>query len=33
VQAVLVGESLMRSADPQAALRRLQSFSGTEPAL
>lgn len=33
VQAVLVGESLMRSADPEAALRRLRSFSPTEPAL
>jgi indole-3-glycerol phosphate synthase len=27
VQAVLVGESLMRSADPAAALRELKSFS------
>jgi indole-3-glycerol phosphate synthase len=33
VQAVLVGESLMRSPDPEAALRRLRSFRSTEPAL
>jgi indole-3-glycerol phosphate synthase len=33
VQAVLVGESLMRSPDPQAALRRLRTFRGTESAL
>jgi indole-3-glycerol phosphate synthase len=33
VQAVLVGESLMRAADPEAALRRLRSFRHTEPAL
>jgi indole-3-glycerol phosphate synthase len=33
VQAVLVGESLMRAADPEAALRRLRSFRRTEPAL
>ena len=33
VQAVLVGESLMRSADPQAALTRLRTFRRTEAAL
>jgi indole-3-glycerol phosphate synthase len=33
VQAVLVGESLMRSADPQEALRRMRTFRDTEPAL
>ena len=33
VQAVLVGESLMRSADPEAALRRLRTFRRTEAAL
>jgi indole-3-glycerol phosphate synthase len=33
VGAVLVGESLMRAADPEAALRRLRSFRRTEPAL
>jgi indole-3-glycerol phosphate synthase len=33
VQAVLVGESLMRSADPEAALTRLKSFRHTEAAL
>jgi indole-3-glycerol phosphate synthase len=33
VQAVLVGESLMRAADPEAALRRLRGFRRTEPAL
>jgi indole-3-glycerol phosphate synthase len=33
VHAVLVGESLMRSGDPQAALRRLGTFRHTEPAL
>jgi indole-3-glycerol phosphate synthase len=33
VHAVLVGESLMRSADPEAALRKLTSFRRTEPAL
>jgi indole-3-glycerol phosphate synthase len=33
VHAVLVGESLMRAADPEAALRRLRSFRHTEPAL
>jgi indole-3-glycerol phosphate synthase len=30
VHAVLVGESLMRSADPQAALRALQTFSNAD---
>jgi indole-3-glycerol phosphate synthase len=33
VQAVLVGESLMRSDDPEAALRALRSFRRTEPDL
>jgi indole-3-glycerol phosphate synthase len=33
VRAVLVGESLMRSDDPQAALQRLRSFRHTEAAL
>jgi indole-3-glycerol phosphate synthase len=33
VQAVLVGEALMRSADPEAALRRLTGFRRTESAL
>jgi indole-3-glycerol phosphate synthase len=33
VQAVLVGEALMRSADPEMALRKLRSFRHTEPAL
>ncbi|HEV7585089.1 MAG TPA: indole-3-glycerol phosphate synthase TrpC [Solirubrobacteraceae bacterium] len=33
VQAVLVGESLMRSEDPEAALRRLRSFRRTDPGL
>jgi indole-3-glycerol phosphate synthase len=33
VQAVLVGEALMRSADPEVALRKLRSFRHTEPAL
>ena len=33
VDAVLVGESLMRAGDPEAALRRLRSFRHTEPAL
>jgi indole-3-glycerol phosphate synthase len=33
VQAVLVGESLMRAADPEAALTRLKSFRHTEAAL
>jgi indole-3-glycerol phosphate synthase len=33
VHAVLVGESLMRSGDPQAALGRLRTFRHTEPAL
>jgi indole-3-glycerol phosphate synthase len=33
VHAVLVGESLMRSPDPEAALRRLRTFRRTEPAL
>jgi indole-3-glycerol phosphate synthase len=33
VQAVLVGEALMRSADPEAALIELTGFRRTEPAL
>jgi indole-3-glycerol phosphate synthase len=33
VHAVLVGESLMRAADPQGALRQLRSFRNTEHAL
>ncbi|HWX95273.1 MAG TPA: indole-3-glycerol phosphate synthase TrpC [Solirubrobacteraceae bacterium] len=33
VQGVLVGESLMRSGDPQAALERLRTFRHTESAL
>jgi indole-3-glycerol phosphate synthase len=33
VHAVLVGESLMRADDPEAALRRLTTFRDTEPAL
>jgi indole-3-glycerol phosphate synthase len=33
VQAVLVGELLMRSADPEAAVRRLRTFRRTEAAL
>jgi indole-3-glycerol phosphate synthase len=33
VHAVLVGESLMRSADPEAALSRLRSFRHSEAAL
>jgi indole-3-glycerol phosphate synthase len=33
VQAVLVGEALMRSADPEAALRELTGFRRTESAL
>jgi indole-3-glycerol phosphate synthase len=33
VAAVLVGESLMRSEDPEAALRRLTGFRRTEPDL
>jgi indole-3-glycerol phosphate synthase len=33
VQAVLVGESLMRSDDPEAALRRLRSFMRSTPGL
>lgn len=33
VGAVLVGESLMRAADPQAALKRLRTFRHTEAAL
>jgi indole-3-glycerol phosphate synthase len=33
VQAVLVGESLMRSPDPEAALRALRSFRDIEPSL
>jgi indole-3-glycerol phosphate synthase len=33
VQAVLVGESLMRSADPEAALRLLRTFRHSEHAL
>jgi indole-3-glycerol phosphate synthase len=33
VQAVLVGEALMRSTDPEATLRELTSFRHTEPAL
>ena len=33
VHAVLVGESLMRSADPQAALMGLRTFRDTEAAL
>jgi indole-3-glycerol phosphate synthase len=33
VQAVLVGEALMRATDPEAALRELTGFRRTEPAL
>jgi indole-3-glycerol phosphate synthase len=33
VHAVLVGEALMRAADPEAALRELRGFRRTEPAL
>jgi indole-3-glycerol phosphate synthase len=33
VQAVLVGEALMRSTDPEMALRKLTSFRRREPAL
>jgi indole-3-glycerol phosphate synthase len=33
VHAVVVGEALMRSADPEAALRKLTGFRRTEPAL